>query len=127
ADRVEVVCRVEAPTRRAVALLGDVDEVRAPLADGRDAVGVELEPSRREAGLGEGDRERQAGVAEADDADPQIAAGHPLDEVPGRFGVRRAPLGSVIDDGHVPPWTGQSEFHMASSSWPSRQTANPRP
>ena len=64
-----VACRAQVAFEALVALGRHVHEVRLVLRDGPDPLLVQIEPGDVEAGLGEGHRERQAGVAEADDAD----------------------------------------------------------
>ena len=49
--------------------VGDVLDVRAALAQGRDLARVDVEPDHVAVGLREGDREREADVAETDDPD----------------------------------------------------------
>ena len=54
-------------------LAGDVGDVGLAPIDGVDLALIEVDAGRDEAGAGELDRERQADVAEADDADARGA------------------------------------------------------
>ena len=83
-DGCVVRCRAERHVEVLVPLAGHVHEVRLARLDGADALVVQVDAGDVEAGLGEGHRERQAGVPEADDADRRGALRDAL--VEGRFG-----------------------------------------
>jgi hypothetical protein len=84
-----------------VAVRGHVDEVGAPLLDRADAVLGHVDADDVVARLGEGHRERESGVAEADHADPGLVRGNPL--VERRCGGEYVAHTAQRNNGQAPP------------------------
>ena len=94
-DRVDTGQRGEIGRRREQAGLdrrphvggGHVGDVGLAAQDGRDPLAVDVEADRRHPGAGEGSDQRQADVAEPDDAGAHLARGNALEQGIGH-GVR---------------------------------------